>query len=134
MRELKQLRLPQLVEARKKRESMHNDSTDAALGHPLQPSLSSSSTDAVSPKTPTFAVRGHTRISSSGSSLASSPPMRDSIDGFGKRPLTEVREEPHEPEDDYHMINGFSNSPPDPNGKFALPSLPCTRTWRLMET
>ncbi|KAI4172242.1 MAG: hypothetical protein LQ343_003677 [Gyalolechia ehrenbergii] len=38
--------------------------------------------------------------------------MRESMDGFGvgKRPLTEVREEPLERDEDYEMVNGFPNS------------------------
>ncbi|KAL8697373.1 MAG: hypothetical protein Q9201_007154 [Fulgogasparrea decipioides] len=115
MRELKQLRLPQLVEARKKRESMQLESTNPPRGHTPQFSQSSVSTDIPSPTTPTFSARSHSRLTSSTSSLASSPAMCESIDGFGvgKRPLTEVREEPHEPEHDYEMINSFTNSPPD---------------------
>lgn len=38
--------------------------------------------------------------------------MRDSTDGFGagKRPLTEVREEPLERDEDYEMVNGTFDS------------------------
>ncbi|KAL8688198.1 MAG: hypothetical protein Q9218_005828 [Villophora microphyllina] len=125
MRELKQLRLPQLVEARKKRESMHLESPNSStMGYSLQFSQTSNATSAESPSpiTPTFSSRGHGRFPSSTSSLASSPPVRESLDGFavGKRPLTEVQEEPHEPEDDFEMINGFTNSPPDRDGEYFI--------------
>ncbi|KAL8948830.1 MAG: hypothetical protein Q9222_005014 [Ikaeria aurantiellina] len=129
MRELRPLQLPQLVEARKKEEqSLKNETpTSATHDNPLQLSQSSTSSDNPSPVTPTFSARGHSRFPSSASSLASSPPLRESIDTFaaGKRPLTEVREEPHEPEGEYDMIdsdmvNGFANSPPDQDGMFGL--------------
>ncbi|KAL8983219.1 MAG: hypothetical protein Q9177_005039 [Variospora cf. flavescens] len=113
MRELIPLQLPKVVEARRKRESMNVDpplmTSDA--GHPLQLSQSSTSSDYPSPITPTFSARGHSRFPSSTSSLASSPPMRDSMDGFGagKRPLTEVREEPLERDEDYEMVNGLTD-------------------------
>lgn len=77
--------------------------------HGLQLSTSSiSSADMPSPTTPTFSLRGHARFPSSTSSLASSPIMRESTDGFGsqKRPLTDVKEEPHEREEDYEMVDG----------------------------
>lgn len=117
MRELIQLQLPKVVEARKKRESMVvvDSPVLSTTGYPLQSSQSSASSELPSPITPTFSTRGHSRFPSTNSSLASSPPMRDSLDGFGvgKRPLTEVREEPLERDDDYEMVNGFPNSPQD---------------------
>lgn len=120
MRELRKLQLPQLVEARKQEERTVKVDTSIAfvastVGHPLQLSQSTTSSDYPSPTTPTFSTRGHSRFPSSTSSLASSPAMRDSLDAFtvGKRPLTEVREEPQEPDEDYKMINSFANSPPD---------------------
>ena len=68
---------------------------------------STSSAEIPSPTTPTFSSRGHSRFPSSSSSLASSPIVRESMDGFPaqKRPLTEVMEEPHERESDYEIIN-----------------------------
>lgn len=35
--------------------------------------------------------------------------MRESIDGYAstKRPLTDVREEPQDKDEDYEMVNGF---------------------------
>ena len=108
MRELRPLRLPQLVEDRRIREKEDAmDSPDSmSIGHNLHLSQSSTSSDATSPVTPTFSLRGHSRFSSSSSSLASSPTMRESLDGFGtpKRPLTDVKEEPQEREEDYEML------------------------------
>ncbi|KAI4107087.1 MAG: hypothetical protein LQ339_002783 [Xanthoria mediterranea] len=114
MRELRKLHLPQLVEARMREERTVKLDT-ATMAHP-----SSVSSEYPSPTTPTFSTRGHSRFPSSTSSLASSPVLRDSMDAFGvgKRPLTEVREEPHEPEEDYQMINAFANSPPDHDDDF----------------
>ncbi|KAL8743149.1 MAG: hypothetical protein Q9184_008149, partial [Pyrenodesmia sp. 2 TL-2023] len=117
MRELIQLQLPKVVEARKKRESMYAESlsTSTEIGHSLQLSQSSTSSGLPSPTTPTFSTRGHSRFPSSTSSLTSSPPVRDSSDGFGigKRPLTEVREEPIEREGDFEMVNSFADAPND---------------------
>ncbi|KAI4267183.1 MAG: hypothetical protein L6R38_008369 [Xanthoria sp. 2 TBL-2021] len=122
MRELRKLHLPQLVEARMREErSVKIDtSASATTAHPMQLSQSSISSDYPSPTTPTFSARGHSRFPSSTSSLASSPALRDSMDAFGvgKRPLTEVREEPQEPDEDYQMINAFANSPPDQDNDF----------------
>ena len=72
---------------------------------------SSTSSDMPSPVTPTFSLRGHTRYPSSTSSLASSPVLHDSMDGFGtpKRPLTDVKEEPHEREEGFEMVNSLSS-------------------------
>ncbi|KAL8811507.1 MAG: hypothetical protein Q9200_001730 [Gallowayella weberi] len=122
MRELRKLHLPQLVEARRREERTLNidTSTTATMAHPHQLSQSSTSSDYPSPTTPTFSARGHSRFPSSNSSVTSSPAMRDSLDpfGVGKRPLTEVREEPQEPDDDYDMVNGFANSPPELDNDF----------------
>ncbi|KAL8808060.1 MAG: hypothetical protein Q9182_000338 [Xanthomendoza sp. 2 TL-2023] len=128
MRELRKLHLPQLVEARRREERSLNidTSSPATIAHPIQLSQSSTSSDYPSPTTPTFSARGHSRFPSSSSSVTSSPAMRDSLDpfGVGKRPLTEVREEPQEPDDDdYDMIDGFANSPPELDSTSAPPSL-----------
>lgn len=106
-RELKTLILPKIVEARKRVES-DMDSPNSTL-HCQHLSRSSTLSDSTSPTTPTLSARGHSRLPSSTSSLASSPTMRESIDGYGsaKRPLTDVREEPQDKEEDYEMINGF---------------------------
>ncbi|MCJ1379393.1 hypothetical protein MMC17_002494 [Xylographa soralifera] len=108
MRELRPLRLPLLVEARRQRESANIDteSPDSTMSeHAMQKSTSSSSSEPQSPVSPTFSLRGQLRFSSSSSSLASSPTMHDSLDVFAppKRPLTEVKEEPQEREEDVVM-------------------------------
>lgn len=111
MRELRPFRLPLLVEARRKEQEMESPET-ASFGHGLHLSTSStSSTDIPSPTTPTFSLRNHSRFPSSTSSLASSPIMRESMDGFGapKRPLTDVKEEPQEREDDYEIVDTFED-------------------------
>lgn len=116
MRELRPFKLPQLVEARKKKENEETamDSPESAptTGHGLHLSTSStSSTDGPSPTTPTFSLRGHSRFSSSTSSLASSPIMRESMDGFGpQKRLTKVKEEPQEREDDFEMVRSVDDS------------------------
>lgn len=137
MRELIQLQLPKVVEARKKRESMNVDSPLSTLtdsGHTLHLSHSSTSSDIPSPITPTFSARGHSRFPSSTSSLASSPPMRDSLDGFGvgKRPLTEVREEPLERDEDYEMVNGFTHSSTDYDGTLWMLLYACRALYLLV--
>ena len=89
-----------MVEARKKDE--------AGMSSPISVvSQSSHVSDLPSPTTPTFSLRGHGRFPSSSSSLASSPVVRESMDGFGsgKRPLTEVKEEPLERDDDFEMVD-----------------------------
>lgn len=97
MRELRQLKLPQLVEARRRAES-ENGSTDSLDLSPgsqsLHRSRSSTSLDVQPPLSPTFSLRGHSRLPSSSSSLASSPKTRESLDGYmaSKRPLTQVME------------------------------------------
>lgn len=113
MRELRTLRLPQLVEARRKRESASvilESPDSASMGHSLTPSRSSSSSDAPSPITPTFSMRSHSRFPSSNSSFASSPTMRESFDGFNAlKRLTEVNEELHERDEDNGALGQFEN-------------------------
>ena len=80
---------------------------DANMSSPMSAaSQSSTMSDLPSPSTPNFSSRGHARFPSSNSSLASSPVVRESIDSFGspKRPLTEVKEEPVERDDDLEML------------------------------
>lgn len=100
-----------MVEARRKGEdeSMMESPKSASSGHALHLSQSSTSSDMPSPVTPTFSLRGHIRYPSSTSSLASSPVLHDSMDGFGtpKRPLTDVKEEPLEREEGFEMVNSF---------------------------
>ena len=104
--ELKPLRLPQKVEEERKRLSDSIDSPTSAR-QLRQLSRSSTLSDSTSPTTATVSTRGHSRLPSSTSSLASSPAMHDSIEGFGasKRPLTDVREEPQDKDDDFEMVN-----------------------------
>lgn len=109
MPELKKYKPPLRVEARRQeREDAMAASDLSASDGPLHLTTSStSSAEIPSPTTPTFSARGHSRFpSSSNSSLASSPIVRESMDGFPtqKRPLTEVMEEPHERESDYEII------------------------------
>lgn len=109
MRDLIQLQLPQLVEARKERESVSSiyfcDSpTSSHVFRPGRSSTSSQIDSPTSPTSPTFSLPilsspGQTRFSSSTSSLSSSPlQVRRSMEsvvmpGASKRPLTEVKEE-----------------------------------------
>lgn len=108
-RELKPLMLPQLVEARCKEDG--NVAMDCSNSNGLAIHLSRSSTlsEHSSPTTPTFSARGHSRLPSSTSSAPSSPNMRESIEAFGSasRPLTDVKEEPLDKDEDYHMVNGI---------------------------
>ncbi|KAL9604982.1 MAG: hypothetical protein Q9219_000170 [cf. Caloplaca sp. 3 TL-2023] len=130
MRELIQLQLPKVVEARKKREStlMVDTMNLSTTGHAVHLSQSSTSSELPSPVTPTFSTRGHSRFPSSTSSLASSPPMRDSIDGFGvgKRPLTEVREEPLERDEDFDMLDSLTDTPHYDCDPFTPDTQPCS--------
>lgn len=99
---LKPLLLPQLVEERRKRESMVESEMDLSSAYYTH---NSSSSDLPSPVTPTFSTRGHLRYSSSASSMELSPntPASPSSPTFflksGKRPLPDVQEEPQERED-----------------------------------
>lgn len=97
---LRPLRLPQLVEERKKRESLQaeQDSETAASFYTFR----SNSSDIASPVTPTFSARSHMRHSSSASSfdlaIPSTPEMPPSptraAEFSGKWCLTDVQEEP----------------------------------------
>ena len=111
-RELKPLMLPQLVEARSKEEG--NMAIESPCSTPLGNHLSRSSTlsEFPSPTTPTFSLRSHSRLPSSNSSAPSSPNMRESIEAFGSasRPLTDVKEEPQDRDEDYEMVNGIEEN------------------------
>ncbi|KAK0514772.1 hypothetical protein JMJ35_003389 [Cladonia borealis] len=132
-RELKTLKLPQLVEARRNQELDMSQVSPSSTGHTHHSSRSSTLSDGPSPTTPTFSMRGHSRLPSSTSSLASSPALRESLDGYGTghRPLTDVKEEPHDKEEDQQMINGFEDPlhreeeapPKTPEPQWALTSL-----------
>ena len=82
------------------------NSSPVTTTHGSQLSQSSVSSGLPSPTSPTFSTHGHSRLPDSTSSIASSPGMRQSFEGYAntKRPLTEVMEEPHEKDDDYETI------------------------------
>ena len=103
MRDLIPLQLPQRVERERKRNSSTSSMDSPTTGHSHQWSQSSTASDIPSP---TFSLRGHSRMQSSASSTPSSPTLRDSSEnwGAGKRPLTEVKEEPQEKDEDYEMV------------------------------
>ena len=103
------MRLPQLVEAQKKKE-------DDVEGSPLQLSRSSTLSDLPSPVTPN-SIRGHARFPSSSSSLASSPVLRGSCDGLGLKRLTGVKEEPQEKDEAIETFDGFDDVPASREGK-----------------
>lgn len=110
MRELIELKLPQMVEARMRGEdasSPGGPSSPSGPTHSQHPSQSSIMSDLPSP---TFSSRGHSRMQSSTSSLPSSPSMLGSTEifGSGKRPLTDVKEEPLEREEDFEMVDSFA--------------------------
>ena len=104
MKGLLELQLPLIVEARRRKQESADCSYDSSpVLAPFRVPPTPPSSNTASPITPTFSSRNHLRYpSSSSSSLASSPPMRESLDGFmsGKRPLTEVKEEGAESHDD----------------------------------
>lgn len=104
MRELKPLKLPLLVEARLQQEIDSPMDSPCSMRSTRQASRSSTSSDLPSP---TFSIRGHSRLPSSTSSIASSPPIRDSADAFGagRRPLTDVKEEPLEKIEDSELLD-----------------------------
>lgn len=102
---LRPLRLPLLVEERRKREEAQSEAGDDAPYRSY--SLDSCSSDVPSPVTPTFSTRGHLRCSSSTSSFDLTPPTNlespaspvPSAQLSSKRVLDDVQEEPHELED-----------------------------------
>lgn len=111
MRELRPFKLPQLVEDRVN-ENKIDTSESAPIGHGLYLSTSFTPSEDLSsaPTTPTVSLRLHSRFPSSASSLASSPTMRESIDGFGsqKTPLSDVKEEPLEREESFQMVESLN--------------------------
>ncbi|OJJ47467.1 hypothetical protein ASPZODRAFT_63767 [Penicilliopsis zonata CBS 506.65] len=102
------LKLSKLLDTRR-------DSPDATsdLRLPLSP-LTANSSAPVSPALSLFSARGHTRLSSSTSSLVSSPGLANSMECSSKSQLTDVREETwgetRHLEDDYfqHFDQGMS--------------------------
>ncbi|TVY44245.1 hypothetical protein LSUB1_G000974 [Lachnellula subtilissima] len=109
---LKPLLLPQLVEERRKRESILDSDMDLASSsfH----SQTSSSSEIPSPVTSTFSNRGHLRYPSSTSSIESTyqNPATDSPSSpifatskTSKRSLPDVQEEPQERDEDFEMFD-----------------------------
>ena len=117
MRELIELQLPKLVEALDRKADSPLDQRPAQTSSPsVHLSQSSHSTDQA-PISSTFSLRGPTRISSTSSSIASSPMLRSSLEDYqpSKSLLTDVVEEPvHEKVDDYEMVDAH---PRDSRGK-----------------
>lgn len=116
---LKPLLLPQLVEERRRRESL-SDSTELDLSSSYL-TQNSSATDVSAPVTPTFSLspRGHVRYSSSTSSLdlsmhtgvADSGPSSPVFIGTtksSKRSLPDLQEEPQEQEGDFDMFDDYA--------------------------
>lgn len=118
---LKPLLLPQLVEERRKRESL-SDSTDLDFTSSFL-TQNSSASDISAPLTPTFShsLRGHVRYSSSTSSLdlpmmhpsvaesgPSSPTFVGGTSKSSKRSLPDLQEEPQEQEGDFDMFDDYA--------------------------
>lgn len=108
---LKPLLLPQLVEERRKMDSIHQTVPVAGPDAELPCTYftaNSSSSDVASPLTPTFSTRGHLRGSSSTSSLDLAPQLLQDtpsspVQGsskLSKRQLPDVQEEPVDAERD----------------------------------
>jgi hypothetical protein len=111
---LKPLLLPQLVEERRKRESMQSEN-EMDISSSFYYTYNSSSSDIPSPTTPTFSTRGHLRYASSTSSMdlsANTTPATDSPSSptfmntqkSAKRALPDVQEEPQERDEDFDMF------------------------------
>lgn len=105
-----------------------DSSSSTTLGNHL--SRSSTLSEYPSPTTSTFSTRGHSRLPSSSSSAPSSPNMRESIEAFGSasRPLTDVKEEPHDKDEDYEMVDGIEQNRISEDEAF--PSIP-EQEWIL---
>ncbi|TVY50051.1 hypothetical protein LOCC1_G000111 [Lachnellula occidentalis] len=112
---LKPLLLPQLVEERRKRESILDSDMDVASSSFY--SQTSSTSEIPSPVASTFSNRGHLRYSSSTSSIESTyqNPTTDSpssptftISKTSKRSLPDVQEEPQERDEDFEMLDDAS--------------------------
>ncbi|KAH7305982.1 hypothetical protein B0I35DRAFT_443645 [Stachybotrys elegans] len=126
---LKPLLLPQIVENRKRHESLASQTSSSSANEHDMASVyyttNSSSSDITSPVTPTFSARGHLRYSSSTSSLDLPPlvqdmpssPIQPTCSKTGPRQLPDVQEHPMERDD----LNGTT---PQAN-YFALYSCLC---------
>jgi hypothetical protein len=120
---LRPLKLPQMVEEQKARESLEMErslSQSATSFH----THTSSSTDMSAPSTPVFSIRGHGRLPSSTSSVdvtsqpaptssPSSPTLPSLTETIKspKRSLPDVEEEPQEKDEDYQMLDAPHDFP-----------------------
>ncbi|PBP19501.1 hypothetical protein BUE80_DR009727 [Diplocarpon rosae] len=101
---LKPLLLPQLVEERRKRESISD--SEMELSSASFYTQNSSASEIPSPVTPTFSSRGHLRYPSSASSVDSLPSSPIVIGTkASKRSLPDVQEEPQEKEEGLDMFH-----------------------------
>ena len=115
-RELIALKLPRMVEAQRREEENMPPASPASLGHGSNQLSQSSTISDMSlnpPTTPSASVWSYPKVPSSASSLPSSPLIRESFDGYGssKRPLTDLKEETEERDDDVEMANGIEQRP-----------------------
>ncbi len=120
-RELIALKLPQMVEAqRREEEELMSPVSPASMGHSsnqLSQSSTISSMSLSSPTTPSGSVWSYPKVTSSNSSLPSSPMVRESLEGYGssKRPLTDLKEETEDRDEDVEMVNGLQQQSPHEN-------------------
>jgi hypothetical protein len=88
------LKLSQLIDA-KRRDSSDTMGEPSVLSRPPpQSPITTGTSTPVSPAVSLFSAKGHTRFSSSVSSLVSSPGPSNSMDIPSRNPLTGVKEEP----------------------------------------
>lgn len=86
------LKLSQLLDAKRRDSSDANAESSQTRRVPQSP-LAINSSEPVSPAVSLFSARGHTRFSSSVSSLVSSSALGLSMEGSSKAQLTGVKEE-----------------------------------------
>lgn len=117
-RELIALKLPQMVEAQqRRREEQTPPLSPTSMGHSsnqLSQSATISDMSLNSPTTPSAGAWTHaSRLPSSTSSLPASPLMRESFEGYGpsKRPLTDLKEETEDRDDDVEMVDSIEQKP-----------------------
>lgn len=104
---LRPLNLPKLV-ANRNATSDEDLSAKATLCGPATGSSFSSASDASTPTTPTFSLRGHSRYPSGSSSLTSSStsPIFEHAEVLGsvnKLPMPKLPEEPSESDEEYGL-------------------------------
>ncbi|KAF9886226.1 hypothetical protein FE257_011949 [Aspergillus nanangensis] len=88
------LKLSQLIDVKRRDSSDNMTDPSPPSRQPPQSPLTTGSSTPVSPAVSLFSAKGHTRFSSSVSSLVSSPGHGNSMDIPSKYPLTGVKEEP----------------------------------------